>query len=110
MCSEKLFCVVTLLFETRVGTVNPSAVVRGLKRALRSSAPNLPDDLQICRVGLLGLEWSDFAQWCVPCTAFSCAPQSPRPSFVEEACLYPANTFFVHATNVMIIISIFPGT
>jgi hypothetical protein len=33
MCSEKLFCVVTLLFETRVGTVNPSAVVRGLKRA-----------------------------------------------------------------------------
>ena len=59
--SEKLFCVVTLLFETRVGTVNPSAVVRGLKRALRGSAPNLPDDLQICRVGLLGPEWSDFA-------------------------------------------------
>ena len=26
--SEKLFCVVTILFETRVGTVTPSFVVR----------------------------------------------------------------------------------
>ena len=63
MCSEKLFCVVTLLFETRVGTVNPSSVVRGLPSAALPPAPppNLPDDLQICRVGLLGPEWSDFA-------------------------------------------------
>ena len=27
--SEKLFCVVTILFETRVGTVTPSIVVSG---------------------------------------------------------------------------------